>query len=291
MVLLMVKKLLFQSTLPARGATPGGSSWSCWPSYFNPRSPRGERQISLARVRTAPTFQSTLPARGATGVVILVQVDVGISIHAPREGSDRAHHRLRRAESNFNPRSPRGERPRSRMMGYPWTLFQSTLPARGATRGATGRPPIGEFQSTLPARGATSPLPRRFPAREFQSTLPARGATSQVCGHPQELRGFQSTLPARGATGRRSAQGRHSADFNPRSPRGERRADTIAALQKMWISIHAPREGSDRRQPGHHRQADYFNPRSPRGERPGRAATSSPTPGDFNPRSPRGERR
>ena len=77
-------------------------------------------------------FQSTLPARGATvGAVILGDI-VGISIHAPREGSDpviygpnnsllisihapregsdaEVSNLLNRAK-NFNPRSPRGER-------------------------------------------------------------------------------------------------------------------------------------------------------------------------------------
>ena len=55
----------FLSTLPARGATT--RSWRTFtPSYFYPRSPRGER-----------------PVRGHVGVVVAV-----ISIHAPREGSD-----------------------------------------------------------------------------------------------------------------------------------------------------------------------------------------------------------
>ena len=57
--------VLFQSTLPSRGAT-----WpphrACVPScYFNPRSPRGERQM--------------LKAMG---------IEDEISIHAPLAGSD-----------------------------------------------------------------------------------------------------------------------------------------------------------------------------------------------------------
>ena len=56
----------FQSTLPARGATLR--------SRF--KSPR----------RTA--FQSTLPARGATSAGRLEGILYGISIHAPRTGSD-----------------------------------------------------------------------------------------------------------------------------------------------------------------------------------------------------------
>ena len=57
---------VFQSTLPARGAT------SLCPGYHLPHS----------------TFQSTLPARGATIPDSTALNVVAISIHAPRTGSD-----------------------------------------------------------------------------------------------------------------------------------------------------------------------------------------------------------
>ena len=57
------------------------------------------------------SFQSTLPARGATNVKADVERDEEISIHAPREGSDAIKKRAQLAAMNFNPRSPRGERP------------------------------------------------------------------------------------------------------------------------------------------------------------------------------------
>ena len=123
----------FQSTLPARGATsmkwrgitmsnisihaprtgsdairaPGGSR-DC---DFNPRSPHGERLgISGASV-TQLEFQSTLPARGATRGSGDWQNDhQGISIHAPRTGSDRWSSSPCAARCHFNPRSPHGER-------------------------------------------------------------------------------------------------------------------------------------------------------------------------------------
>ena len=56
---------LFQSTPPARGAT----------------------QL-LAVVGDLVEFQSTPPARGATVVSVKAELDVDISIHAPREGGD-----------------------------------------------------------------------------------------------------------------------------------------------------------------------------------------------------------
>ena len=79
-------------------------------------------------------FQSTLPARGATDLSGFSQIRVYISIHAPREGSDSCSKFF--AGSNkmdFNPRSPRGERPIVIMWIHQHFLFQSTLPARGAT--------------------------------------------------------------------------------------------------------------------------------------------------------------
>ena len=62
---------------------------------------------------------------------------------------------LRSRFSYFNPRSPRGER-----------LLRSSGPAGCLV-----------FQSTLPARGATLEFLEDDDEREFQSTLPARGAT------------------------------------------------------------------------------------------------------------------
>ena len=104
---------VFQSTLPAGGATV--LHWVClvvsW--NFNPRSPRGERRS--CRCMCAPERR--------------------ISIHAPRGGSDYSWMaRQRTAPIHFNPRSPRGERPyhQAHPMQHRF-LFQSTLPAGGAT--------------------------------------------------------------------------------------------------------------------------------------------------------------
>ena len=57
--------------------------------YFNPRSPHGERRRKLDNVQELEQFQSTLPAWGATPPPVPILVtNVGISIHAPRMGSD-----------------------------------------------------------------------------------------------------------------------------------------------------------------------------------------------------------
>ena len=125
----------FQSTLPAGGATSKIRITTYRHQNFNPRSPRGER----------PTL-----------VPIPLQA-TRISIHAPRGGSDpknlvrmtrkryfnpRSPRGERRTVSvpadsagcNFNPRSPRGERQKGEICMNEFKLFQSTLPAGGATR-------------------------------------------------------------------------------------------------------------------------------------------------------------
>ena len=127
--------VIFQSTRPARGATAKRD-----------RLPRH-----------ADRFQSTRPARGATiDAIRAASLPYIISIHAPREGRDilwgtkltstttfqstrparGATRRLkcaRRARRYFNPRAPRGARPRNPGDDYKLSAFQSTRPARGAT--------------------------------------------------------------------------------------------------------------------------------------------------------------
>ena len=102
---------IFQSTLPARGATGSHQAAESQQDDFNPRSPHGERQIPVYNARREAVFQSTLPARGATLLVPPDTRRAPISIHAPRTGSDA---------------------PNTIRSHLPYT-FQSTLPARGAT--------------------------------------------------------------------------------------------------------------------------------------------------------------
>ena len=100
----------FQSTLPARGATQAGESAEEQSgisihaprtgsdqngsqhieqaTYFNPRSPHGERRRFRYYPMRRQRFQSTLPARGATLYEQGQLSKVDISIHAPRTGSD-----------------------------------------------------------------------------------------------------------------------------------------------------------------------------------------------------------
>ena len=131
LVLLLVR-FLFQSTLPLRGATQSdplpnpytfisihapltGSDryfnaavWSHL--HFNPRSPYGERPPITPHGASSSRFQSTLPLRGATMTKTTQNPKEYISIHAPLTGSDRLREMHRTIKRNFNPRSPYGER-------------------------------------------------------------------------------------------------------------------------------------------------------------------------------------
>ena len=80
-------RVRFQSTLPARGATicagPGVRN-----KEFQSTLPARGATPSATRAFGTSRFQSTLPARGATFKGALAGIGSGISIHAPRTGSD-----------------------------------------------------------------------------------------------------------------------------------------------------------------------------------------------------------
>ena len=124
----------FLSTLPARGATPGGHGGHTDPVAFLSTLPARGATCPTPRPAGCSLFLSTLPARGATQDHPRPDPPAKISIHAPREGSDCRARRFRTGASrHFYPRSPRGERPWKRASASPPSPFLSTLPARGAT--------------------------------------------------------------------------------------------------------------------------------------------------------------
>ncbi len=61
-----------------------GQGWRC----FNPRPPHGERRVAAAHKVGDAMFQSTPPAWGATRPRCRHRLARGVSIHAPRMGSD-----------------------------------------------------------------------------------------------------------------------------------------------------------------------------------------------------------
>ena len=146
------------------------------------------------------------------------------------------------------------------------------------------------FQSTLPARGATGTTSTKHTARIFQSTLPARGATTPQRGLRRRLAYFNPRSPH----GERPKFNLHAARnivyFNPRSPHGERRVRKRHHVSLMHISIHAPRTGSDPLFGGfsNHFCISIHAPRTG-SDQQSASAFQSVQP-YFNPRSPHGER-
>ena len=191
---------VFQSTLPARGATHPAQHQDNDTQHFNPRSPHGERHTFRCWLLRLGIFQSTLPARGATRAAQHQQKCNLISIHAPRTGSDCSGKSAHLPCCDFNPRSPHGERRTRFICSLPTQTISIHAPRTGSdpcTKGGGADPahfnprsPHGErhgacavadtikrFQSTLPARGATGHWVLTASTKQFQSTLPARGAT------------------------------------------------------------------------------------------------------------------
>ena len=238
--------MVFQSTLPARGATPF----------------REANELDVL------TFQSTLPARGATNLKLGYGGTQKISIHAPRTGSNRTSSSIFPGRPHFNPRSPHGERrkvlanwdndliisihaPRTgsdrnmAVRAYPEKIFQSTLPARGATRSATRSSSSLTFQSTLPARGATGTNVQMQSVKAISIHAPCTGSDYV---EPSGL-AVHTNFNPRSPHGERPAGSPpamvSASYFNPRSPHGERHSSAPANTSPPGISIHAPRTGSD----------------------------------------------
>ena len=84
---------IFQSTHPARGATPAVHNDVVMNTFQSTHPARGATTV-MEHALLGLKFQSTHPARGATGGRILRPPSGVISIHAPREGCDLVQNRL-----------------------------------------------------------------------------------------------------------------------------------------------------------------------------------------------------
>ncbi len=123
----------------------------------------------------------------------------------------------------FNPRSPHGERRAATYRGTPARRISIHAPRTGSdTLGRRERPKTATFQSTLPARGATRQQSQPAASgQQFQSTLPARGATRLAVPEkrPQHI---SIHAPRTGSDCCLCRLLPCWQDFNPRSPHGER---------------------------------------------------------------------
>ena len=170
----------FQSTHPARGATAHKRDHARRILYFNPRTPRGVR-LTLPTARAPQnTISIHAPREGCDQDIHPLLRDMYISIHAPREGCDEVQ---------------------PWMVGHP-VQFQSTHPARGATRCSRGCLDTRSNFNPRTPRGVRPLFVSAFDQYDYDfNPRTPRG----VRRHHQvpSIAGtrFQSTHPARGATG------------------------------------------------------------------------------------------
>ena len=258
-------------------------------------------------------FQSTLPARGSDCRSGFHLPLLHISIHAPPHGERRGTPAAYVHGLYFNPRSPHGERRGTSGGVCPRVVFQSTLPARGAT-GFFLQRADAELISIHAPRTGSDPGCRfgRLPAsisihaprtgsdvaqaveghrrQRFQSTLPRTG--SDVCVHlvhTSLVISIHAPRTGSDATGSAPPPAQEQ-DFNPRSPHGGATTMTCNGHTYTVISIHASPHGERQFRKLLLPLLRHFNPRSPHGER-----LTPPRPRcrcccHFNPRSPHGER-
>ena len=105
--------------------------------HFNPRSPHGERRAREDMAQRALDISIHAPRTGSDPRPQRTNPHRGISIHAPRTGSDRKKEEENHDSSNFNPRSPHGERRTPSAAGFSgWGYFNPRSPhgERRATR-------------------------------------------------------------------------------------------------------------------------------------------------------------
>ena len=171
-------KKVFQSTLPSRGATAGLLAAREDMRYFNPRSPRGER-LRFAENR---------------------QICFLISIHAPLAGSDYFSTTHAAVLSYFNPRSPRGERPFHICHRLGCRKISIHAPLAGSDGYRVLCAGNHKISIHAPLAGSdTSTSSGTTPMCYFNPRSPRGERRGAAAGHRDVAR-FQSTLPSRGAT-------------------------------------------------------------------------------------------
>ena len=285
--LMFILTLLFQSTLPVGGATTRSSNRRTT-SRISIHAPRGGSDNNQFEVRCQDYISIHAPRGGSDTVRSIWPQPRSISIHAPRGGSDFLFLHLLPIITNFNPRSPWGERHLHRPLRDYQQGFQSTLPVGGATL------------CSVPAVLDT-----------LISIHAPRGGSDAGLASPTAATPYFNPRSPWGERQRKHDTGSAQVDFNPRSPWGERRGkmavkamfllfqstlpvggatSRLTSVGNPWgISIHAPRGGSDAYPRETCGAVSDFNPRSPWGERLLHLLGGVQAK-NFNPRSPWGER-
>ena len=190
-------------------------------------------------------FQSTLPVGGATFWDEHLFCLLRISIHAPRGGSDTLTFLCEKGNSNFNPRSPWGERLPGDQDLDPRKVISIHAPRGGSDQ-------CDHFQ----ARGChdfnpRSPWGERLYPYVFDPLYP-----------------IISIHAPRGGSDLSPCLAESVMGISIHAPRGGSDPKLTDQALMCMISIHAPRGGSDWQCRHLQTLRENFNPRSPWGERP-----------------------
>ena len=191
-------------------------------------------------------FQSTLPVWGATANLQELLRPGCISIHAPRVGSDSDLRNGEPDRTDFNPRSPCGERPPAEGQKETPTEISIHAPRVGSDDVfATSSMWAMVISIHAPRVGSDNSI-KSNSARpdEFQSTLPVWGATLLLC-ILIDPRTISIHAPRVGSDNRTlHPPTQHSISIH--APRvGSDPAPAAVPDSARPISIHAPRVGSD----------------------------------------------
>ena len=169
-------------------------------------------------------FQSTCPARGTTPYVgEELFPNQKFQSTCPARGTTCESNHGASGKAYFNPRAPRGARPR---YSERWSLASGIsihVPREGHDPLFKGDLICGTISIHVPREGHDD------------------AERAKVFGN----RSFQSTCPARGTTLVLSVSLLLDVHFNPRAPRGARRLIGEHRNKELIISIHVPREGHD----------------------------------------------
>ena len=193
-------------------------------SIHAPRA--GSDLAAISAAAADRQFQSTLPVRGATS----------------------RRKRFITPSVDFNPRSPCGERRKKVPIRLTRPVISIHAPRTGSDpqRGSS-RMTAARFQSTLPARGATrSQSSNSIESHDFNPRSP----------HGERLFALAIILAVplisihapRAGSDLSPARPSSNASISIHAPRAGSDAHTAAAARRIYtISIHAPRAGSDAR--------------------------------------------
>ena len=206
----------------------------------------------------------------SVGCAVKVHV---ISIHAPLAGCDAFSSSSVGPTTDFNPRSPRGERHRPVVRGRggiyfnPRSLAGSDLSALQdyATVADEDAEAADGISIHAPSRGATPETPREEIRELFQSTPPRGVRLREIPGHAG-IAAISIHAPLAGCDGAAGCD-TSCRPISIHAPLAGCDGCQCPVIPQLNTSIHAPLAGCDRSCRAGCTPARYFNPRTPRGVR------------------------